>query len=104
MKKILVLLLALVSLSAFAEGEFRWLPNDAGGKIYLTLTNCSYPGTTTVDPNSFYFYTTNQGGRKLAAGCYTYSVPFYYATYYDGSQYTWNAAYSFPVVKPKGFK
>jgi hypothetical protein len=91
MKKIIAIILALISLSAFAEKEFRYTSNQSGGYIYLTYENCVYKNTGQIAQKLFYFYSTNSGGGIVQGGCYSYENGFYRATYDDGAKYIWNA-------------
>ena len=87
MKKILVLLGLLSVLTVVkANNEWRYIPNNAGGNMFFTLSYCVYVGTQERVPNSFYVYTTNSNGAKTSDGCYVYKAPFYIIEWNGGGR------------------
>ena len=86
MKKLLVSLLLCLSAHANANNEFRYIPNNAGGNIFFTLSYCVYLNTQERVPNSFYVYTTNSNGAKTSDGCYVYKYPFYMIEWNGGGR------------------
>ena len=86
MKKLLVSLLLCLSAHANANNEFRYIPNNAGGNIFFTLSYCVYLNTQERVPNSFYVYTTNSNGAKTSDGCYVYNYPFYMIEWNGGGR------------------
>ena len=73
----LLLGLMLVSGIASADNEMAWTENKAGGSMFFTYSECVYLNTGNRVPDSFYVYSTNSGGVKIADGCYKYKYPFY---------------------------
>ena len=85
MKKILVSLALLSALTVVkADNEFRYTPNDAGGYIFFTYSDCVYVNTGEKIPKKFYVYTTNANGVKTSDGCYEYKSPFYVIDWNSG--------------------
>ena len=76
MNKLLIGLL-LVAGVAHADNEMAWTPNKAGGSMFFTFTECIYLNTGQRVPDSFYVYSTDKTGVKIADGCYKYKYPFY---------------------------
>ena len=76
MKK-LFFALALISAAAHADNEMSFTSNRAGGYMFFTYSNCVYVNTGERVPESFYVYSTNGSGVKIADGCYKYKYPFY---------------------------
>lgn len=99
MKKLLLTLLATLSIAAHADGEFRWSPNTGGGAIYLTTKNCVLTGTTIKVQGSYEMYTTDEYGNIMAKGCYYYDYPFYRARYTDGLEYVWRVDSFKPILR-----
>lgn len=62
---------------ARADNEMAWTPNNAGGSIFFTFSQCVYVNTGERVPDSFYVYSTNKTGAKIIDGCYRYKDPFY---------------------------
>jgi hypothetical protein len=76
MNKLLMALL-LVAGVAHADNEMAWTPNKAGGSMFFTFSECVYLSSGNRVPDSYYVYSTNSGGAKIADGCYRYKYPFY---------------------------
>ena len=75
--KYLLASLLLIIGTAKADNEMAWTPNKAGGSMFFTYTDCVYVSTGVRVPDSFYMYSTNETGVKIADGCYKYKYPFY---------------------------
>lgn len=73
----LLLGMMLVSGIASAENEMAWTTNRAGGSMFFTFTECVYLSTGVRVPDSYYVYSTDTTGTKIADGCYKYKHPFY---------------------------
>ena len=86
MKGLLAVLLASVSISAMADNEFAYMPNQAEGSIFFTHSKCVYVSTKKVIPNNFYVYTTDKYGNKGSDGCYEYKYPFYLVHWNSGGR------------------
>lgn len=91
MKKLLVSLL-LVAGVAQADNEFRYTPNNAGGYIFFTYSNCVYVNTQEHIPGKFYVYSTNSNGQRMSDGCYAYKAPFYVIDWNSGGRTNINAS------------
>jgi hypothetical protein len=92
MKKLIIALtLALTALSAHADKEFRYSPNQDGGYIYLTYDPCVNKKTGQDLEHIFSFYATSNGGQIISNGCYYYENNMYHARYSNGVDYVWNA-------------
>lgn len=77
MKKTLIMALLVLAGAAQADNEMAWTPNKAGGSMFFTYTDCVYVSTGVKVPESFYVYSTDTTGTKIADGCYKYKYPFY---------------------------
>lgn len=98
MKKLLLSLL-LVAGVAHADNEFRFTPNNAGGYIFFTTSNCIYLNTGERVPNQYYVYSTNKTGVKSVDGCYSYNAPFYFIEWNGGGKTTIDANTTQPINK-----
>lgn len=76
MHKLLFSLL-LVAGAAQADNEMAYTTNRAGGYMFFTYSECVYLNSGVRVPDSFYVYSTNDAGTKIADGCYKYKYPFY---------------------------
>ena len=83
MKKLLISMM-LVAGIAHADNEMAWTPNKAGGSMFFTYTECVYLNSGVRVPDSFYVYSTNGSGVKIADGCYKYKYPFYFIEWNKG--------------------
>lgn len=92
MKKFLLALLLASSLTAHADNEFRYTPNNAGGYIFFTYSNCVYVNTQEHIPGKFYVYSTNSNGMRITDGCYSYKAPFYVIDWNSGGRTNINAS------------
>ena len=99
MKAIKLLLLSLGLLAEFAQGanEMAYTPNDAGGYIMFTYSNCVYTSTQQRVPNQFYVYSTNSNGIKGLDGCYYYKHPFYFVEWNSGTKLSVNVNTVVPI-------
>ena len=99
MKAIKLLLLSLGLLAGVAQGanEMAYTPNDAGGYIMFTYSNCVYTSTQQRVPNQFYVYSTNSNGIKGLDGCYYYKHPFYFVEWNSGSKLNVNVNTVTPI-------
>ena len=86
MKKLVLILGALLALNANADNEFKFTPNDAGGYIFFTYSTCVYVQSGERIPNNFYVYSTNSNGKKIIDGCYEYKSPFYVINWNSGGR------------------
>jgi hypothetical protein len=84
MKKHLIVGLFLMAGIAHADNEMAWTPNKAGGSMFFTYSPCVYIKTGVRIPESFYVYSTNTSGVKIADGCYRYKYPFYLIEWNEG--------------------
>lgn len=84
MKKHLLLGLFLVAGIANADNEMAYTSNRAGGYMFFTFSDCVYLNTGTRVPESYYVYSTNDSGTKIADGCYKYKYPFYIVEWNKG--------------------
>ena len=77
MKKTLMMALLVMAGAAQADNEMAFTTNRAGGYMFFTYSNCVYVETQVRVPDSYYVYSTNDAGTKIADGCYKYKHPFY---------------------------
>ena len=75
--KNLLIPLFFVAGVAQADNEMAWTPNKAGGSMFFTYSDCVYISNGAKVPDSFYVYSTDGTGTKIADGCYKYKYPFY---------------------------
>ena len=102
MRKILVSLLLLLSAAAAeANNEWKYIPNNAGGNMFFTLSYCVYTGTNERVPDSFYVYTTNSNGLKTSDGCYVYKYPFYMIEWNGGGRSSIEVEKTIPLSNGK---
>ena len=80
----LLLALLLVAGAAQADNEMAYTTNNAGGYMFFTYSECVYLNTGNRVPDSFYVYSTNSSGQKIADGCYKYKYPFYLIEWNNG--------------------
>jgi hypothetical protein len=90
MNKLLVALLAAVSLNAVADNELSYMPNKLGGSIFFTYSQCVYVNTGAEIPHNFYVYSTDKYGNKILDGCYEYKYPFYLVRWNTGARLSVN--------------
>ena len=62
---------------ARADNEMAYTVNKANGYMFFTYSPCVYINTGERVADSYYVYSTNSGGVKIADGCYRYKYPFY---------------------------
>lgn len=77
MKKTLLLTLLALAGVAQADNEMSYTTNRAGGYMFFTYSECVYLNTGNRVPDSYYVYSTNDAGIKIADGCYKFKSPFY---------------------------
>ena len=90
MKQLIAAVLAAVSLNAVADNELAYIPNEAGGTIFFTFSQCVYVSSGRVIPNNYYVYSTDKYGNKGSDGCYEYKYPFYLVQWNSGGRLSVN--------------
>lgn len=83
--------------AVYADNEFKFTPNEAGGYIFFTYSYCVYKGTNERIPNSFYVYSTGSNGARILDGCYTYKPPFYVINWNNGERTSIVASSTSPI-------
>lgn len=92
MLKKTLLALALVSSVAHADNEMAYIPNNAGGNIFFTFSECVYVDSGKRIPNKFYVYSTNKNGSRGLDGCFEYRHPFYIIQWNSGGRTSINVS------------
>lgn len=89
MKRLLIIA-AFVSAPAFADNEFAYMANKAGGSIIFTSSKCVYVESGREIPGNFYVYSTDKYGNKGLDGCYEYKYPLYLVRWNSGGRLSVN--------------
>lgn len=88
MKNLIVAALSAILMLSTAQAAdvpkiLGTLKNKGGGEIVLTTEPC--PNST----GTFFLFTNGDGGEIGFTGCWKYIKPYVFATYSDGTVYTY---------------